>query len=507
MGRNSCGCTSSYKCGYCIRTTYSSCRVYNPCSTGCKPKCEVKPTCDTKPDKLELEILLARLTVCCADIPILREEFEQLKIDILNGAEGYQLVANMVSSLDGDLTDKYPSALLLLGELQKLWECIYTRHKHYGEWTSNVVTQTVIDSNDNCLVEGENSVDILSQVKIDVGDTVTHNGSVWESLCEDNDTEPVVGDCWLNLSTLAIPTVEEIDCNMVGFLQFDTCAEMEAYTGTDDCPLLDGQLGVTTDNDCFELYKFVVGTTVTPIDVDNCDFQVGSVVSTTSKWVNYLYCNGVEPRLTDLEECCEDRIAKDNEQDGRLDAIDGTLASQTGLPVGAITFVSTVSGTYSQVVDGNYTDTTGVIAGSAWTPVDNYEFLDATKTFTKVDYPYLATVGKKVHIELMAAIGYFVDMVSNTIVKSVQPYQWGTRVYINGALVHSSASDGYALNKSGHNSGLADSASFEFITNNTDMEVRFVYVLTAGTNATGYNIGDSLEVDMGVATISFIGEV
>jgi len=174
-----------------------------------------------------------------------------------------------------------------------------------------------------------------------------------------------------------------------------------------------------------------------------------------------------------------------------------------GLPAGAVTFVDTISGTFSISVDGNPTYSGPDDPNISWDPVDFYEFLPREKTFKVSDYPYLGVAGNKLVLSMNASIGYFTNFNDSTTLRTVNPYQWGTAIYVDGARKFTSASDAYALNKSGHNSGLSDNGSLKVTTTGNDLVVKFVYVLTASRGDPAYKVGDSLEVDMGSATISF----
>ncbi len=474
MGRCNCSCTSSYKCGCCLKASFSSCRVYDPCGTGCKPKCNTGG-CD-KPHglgRLEIEILMARIAECCDQIPEIQTDIVELQACCTTGIAGYQLISNMVDTLKGDLTGKYPSALLLLDELKKLWECVYTRHKHYGEWSANVVTQTIIDNNDNCLTEGENSVAVLSQVKIDIGDTVTHNGSVWMSLCNDNDTEPLIGNCWLDLGSISavLEGVKDLAaCPSVGLLEFDNCADMEAYTGTAECPLRNNQLAVTVEGDCFELYKFVQNVTTTPLAGEDCDNYVGSVVSTTSKWVNYLYCNEIETRLTVVETCCTDATGRLNglesccaDVKGRLTVVEGFNA----LPSGAQDFDNVISGTLT--VPATPTTAPDLTDGNGG---DYYYFNSKTVTFTTTEYPILAEVGHILVIEGITTQSSYMDIADTTSAPNVTGliHQWDTVADCNGVSLKT-FSDLWCTNTSGAFSGNTDIWTSEFTTDGTNISI------------------------------------
>jgi len=120
----------------------------------------------------------------------------------------FQLVSNMVGSLQGDLKDKYPSAALLKAQLKALWTCMYEKQEHHGMWKDNFTTRDVIPTNDMCLLDG--AADVPKTIKVitpvDVGSTVFHiiegKKCLFESLVDNNITEPskltVLEGKWIN---------------------------------------------------------------------------------------------------------------------------------------------------------------------------------------------------------------------------------------------------------------------------------------------------------------------
>ena len=132
----------------------------------------------------------------------------------------FQLIANMVESLQGDLTDKYPSAELLKKELQSLWSCLYGKQQHHGDWDTNFVERVVQQDEDNlCLLDGE--VDpapdtIKVFIPVDAGSTVfnTIDGRrcLYESLVDNNTEEPtkltVLQGKWMSYCDMK----DAIDC-------------------------------------------------------------------------------------------------------------------------------------------------------------------------------------------------------------------------------------------------------------------------------------------------------
>jgi len=112
-------------------------------------------------------------------------------------AKGLQLVANMTHSLKGDLKDKYPSAILLKEQLQSLWQCMYNRQSHHGEWKDNFTLRVVTPTTEECLLDGNKdhapkTIKVISP--IDVGSTVYHmvgkKKCLFMSLIDDNISEP-----------------------------------------------------------------------------------------------------------------------------------------------------------------------------------------------------------------------------------------------------------------------------------------------------------------------------
>ena len=132
----------------------------------------------------------------------------------------FQLISNMTDSLKDDVTGKYPSAELLKKELKKLWECVYNKQEHHGEWKDNFTTRTVnVEEDDLCALDGgvdtaPKTVKVITP--IDVGSTVFNviegKRCLFESLVNNNVTEPtkksVLEGKWLNYCDLK----QVIDC-------------------------------------------------------------------------------------------------------------------------------------------------------------------------------------------------------------------------------------------------------------------------------------------------------
>jgi hypothetical protein len=132
----------------------------------------------------------------------------------------FQLISNMVSSLSGDLKDKYPSAELLKIQLKALWECLYDKQQHHGMWKDNFTIRTVErEEDDKCLLDGEvdpapKTIKVITPV--DVGSTVFNmiegKKCLFESLVDNNTTEPtklsVLQGKWINYCDVK----DVIDC-------------------------------------------------------------------------------------------------------------------------------------------------------------------------------------------------------------------------------------------------------------------------------------------------------
>ena len=100
----------------------------------------------------------------------------------------------------------------------------------------------------------------------------------------------------------ALPVIENhVKCDQVAILEFNTCDEMEAYTGTgeDECPLVSGQIALVQDpgQECFEWYKYSDISVVTDLPGENCGGFVGKAISTQQKWVSLKECLNI-PDIT-----------------------------------------------------------------------------------------------------------------------------------------------------------------------------------------------------------------
>ena len=131
----------------------------------------------------------------------------------------FQLISNMVESLQGDLKGKYPSASFLKIQLKALWDCLYNKQTHHGMWKDNFTMRKVVSVADECLLDGEedNAPKELKVITpVDVGSTVFHiiegRKCLFESLVDNNITEPsklsVLQGKWLNYCDIK----DTIDC-------------------------------------------------------------------------------------------------------------------------------------------------------------------------------------------------------------------------------------------------------------------------------------------------------
>jgi len=153
----------------------------------------------------------------------------------------YQLIANMIDSLDGDLEGKYPSAALLKEELIKLWKCVYTRHKHYGLWEDNFIIQDTTTPEAECLIEDNNLPTTQKvQIPIDIGDTVIGaDGCIYESLRDNNTVKPTPAAVYdgiyrsncleLDVLNCVIPENGDTICQRVTALEGNTPVDSNTF--------------------------------------------------------------------------------------------------------------------------------------------------------------------------------------------------------------------------------------------------------------------------------------
>jgi hypothetical protein len=143
----------------------------------------------------------------------------------------FQLIENMVDSLKGDLTDKYPSAELMKTQIKALWDCLADKQTHHGMWKDNFVTRSIVDEDNMCLLDGEDHLPKTTTfvIPVDVGSTVFHviegRKCLFESLVDNNTTEPskasVLEGKWMNYCDIK----DVIDCVLPRAL-VDNCEQV-----------------------------------------------------------------------------------------------------------------------------------------------------------------------------------------------------------------------------------------------------------------------------------------
>jgi len=367
----------------------------------------------------------------------------------------FQLIANMVDTLQGGkLKDKYPSAQLLKDELLLLWQCMYNKQQHHGEWDKNFTYREVIKFGDNekCLLDGgkDPAPDKLKVITpVDVGSTVfnTINGKrcLFESLVDNNTVEPtkvsVLDGLWINYCDLK----EVIDC----VLPRTKANCKDACDPANPDGVVEGKK-LCARVKCIE--DQICDTDCKPGDPTICD------------------------RTTSIEACvfpkgkptlCE-----------RVTVIENKIA----LPVGAVTMLDTVSGTIDVPIDDNpdYTRLQGNPADKdRW---DYYEFGHTSITLHTSDYEYVKTVGQPLVLTFNASVGYFIENSKVTAPEKIYPYQWGTVLYVDGDRVKGPG-DMYSCNRSGESSGLSDNYSLTVHTTGKPLKITVGYVVSnAGDN-------------------------
>ena len=129
----------------------------------------------------------------------------------------FQLIANMVDSLKGDVKDKYPSAELLKAQLKALWDCMYNKQEHHGDWKKNFTMRSLVASDDLCATDGDDAPKSIKVITpVDVGSTVFHTikgkKCLFESLVDNNIIEPsklsVLDGKWINYCDI----IDTINC-------------------------------------------------------------------------------------------------------------------------------------------------------------------------------------------------------------------------------------------------------------------------------------------------------
>ena len=471
--RCSCGC-SPCKC-------HTECMVPEPCyppTVACPPPTptitveELLGLIEAKCDKEVCECVQGEVDAILAALGIAD--------DISCGVDplpdlAFQLVSNMVDSLSGDLTDKYPSAELLKLQLQALWSCMQDKQQHHGDWVDNFTLRNIEQSDDLCALDGDPALETIKVITpVDVGSTVYHTvegrNCLFMSLVDNNLVPPskmsVLDGLWLSYCDVK----DVIDCVL---------PRRKLVDCTEACDDPNGD-GIIEDKTLCERVE----------DLEGC--AVCEVVDTGSVNLTKTAISGGTGGSIKADVVISPDL-------GNIAAINSGglyVSSDNGLPAGAVTFIDTISGTFDIVVDGTPTSTS---SGG----IEFYEFLPSEKTFTVANYPYLGVAGQKLVLSMNASIGYFTTFADSTTLRAVNPYQWGTILYVDGTSRFNSVGDGYALNKSGHNSGLSDTGSVTILTTGQDIVVKFVYALIAEPADASYTIGDSLNVDMGSATLAF----
>jgi len=338
----------------------------------------------------------------------------------------FQLIANMVDTLQGGkLKDKYPSAQLLKDELLSLWQCMYNKQQHHGDWSTNFTYRDVIQFGDDkkCLLDGgkDSAPDKIKVITpVDAGSTVFNmvNGKrcLFESLVDNNTTEPtklsVLDGKWINFCDLKAV----IDC-------------------------------------------------VLPRTKASCKDA----------------CDPANPDgVIEGKTLCE-----------RVNCVTNVVNAIKGIPTGAVTFVSGITGEFTMVLDGHpYKSEKGF---------DIYKFLCSKKIFTVKDYPALGNPGLEIILSLNASMMYRHDDKGDGT--KGNGTQWGTIINVDG-VEKKHAGEGYALNRTNENSTVADNGSVSVWTTGKDLEVEFCYSFFAPTGNR-----DTVYSDMGSATITFSANV
>lgn len=220
----------------------------------------------------------------------------------------------------------------------------------------NVITVTREDGTSHELTIPTDIDNTVVTVAVDPEDSnkikvVMEDGSAtYFSRDTDNTVQSVTmynGALVITLEDGQINTIPMNLCDKVKLIQFSSCQEMENYVGTDLCPLQDGQIAVVAgEHGCMEWYRYVSTTTITELAGEACGKYVGSVHSTTHKWIEYLECDG---RVPDLMECvlpigkpslCERVTVLE-------DAIDNVVTNTTRNADGSITIDTAEGGTFN----------------------------------------------------------------------------------------------------------------------------------------------------------------
>ena len=407
------------------------------------------------------------------------------KVPPVNGGSGplpplaFQLISNMVESLNGNIKNKYPSAELLKQQLTALWKCVYDKQQHHGEWKDNFTYRDVNSSDSKCLLDGSKDY-APSKIKVvtpvDVGSTVfnTVDGKncLFESLVDNNTVEPtklsVLEGLWMNYCDIK----DVINCVLPRRIITD------CHENCDD-PNHDG---------VFEDEKL-------------CDCVICKVVDTYS----------VDLTKTKLPKGIGNSIKADVRLDPNSKNLlsitpQGLLATATPqvaeqLPVGAVTMISKVSGSVDVPLNDtpDYKDINVPAGTSKWY---YYEFGHESILLKASDYALLKKTGEKVVVTFNASVGYYIGNSKSSASEQVNPYQWGTVLYVDGKRVKS-AGDMYSCNRLGDSSGLADNGSLTITTTGHDIKITVGYVAAVSTADPSTMTGATFSYDMASFTVSF----
>ena len=395
----------------------------------------------------------------------------------------FQLIVNMVDTLQGGkLKDKYPSAQLLKDELLSLWQCMYNKQQHHGEWDKNFTYRDVVKLGEEskCLTDGgiDPAPDKLKVITpVDVGSTVfnTIDGKrcLFESLVDNNIVEPtklsVLDGLWMNYCDLkevidcVLPRTKITDCK-------DACDDVNkdgVKEGTKLCAR------VTHIEDC-TICKVVDTRTV---DITKVKISGGAG-------------NGIKA----------DVILDPNPRNLLTVNSKGLLATSDGLPVGAVTMVSEISGSIDVQLNTHPDYKVDSTSSSSWW---YYEFGHESVVLKAKDYDYLKTVGEKIVLTFNASVGYYIGNSKSNASEQVNPYQWGTVLYVDNKRVKS-AGDMYSCNRLGDSSGLADNGSLTLTTTGHDIKITVGYVAAiSDRNDPASKAGATFSYDMASFTVSF----
>jgi len=399
----------------------------------------------------------------------------------------FQLIANMVDTLHGgELKDKYPSAQLLKDELLSLWQCMYNKQQHHGDWDKNFTYRDVLklDGDNKCLTDGgiDPAPDKLKVITpVDVGSTVfnTIDGKrcLFESLVDNNIVEPtklsVLQGKWMNYCDLK----QVIDCVLPRKIITD-CKEACDDTNKD---------GVSEGKTLCERVTVVEDCTIcTVVDTNSVDL--------TKKALAGGIGNSIKA----------DVKIDPNKQNLLSVGPKGLLATTSGLPVGAVTMVNSIDGTIDvpfddhpdySALDGNPADK------DRW---DFYEFGHTSVTLDPSDYEYLKTVGEPLVVTFNASVGYYIKNSKVSAITQIYPYQWGTVLYVDGKR-KKTAGDMYSCNRTGESTGLSDNYSLTIHTTGKPLKITTGYVVSNGGDNNGADAtrGATFAYDMASFTVFF----